>query len=210
VVNIVHLLPNSERNASAFARFRVPPMGKLPGYDEATGGGTTREYHAPTIPPGAGPAVADRLKGAGVDLPPAVDAKIRGGGQVTEGDLKALPPAQLEKANRAVTGAGQPPLYTDRPGGAPGAPGGEPVGIESLGGGAGGGGGALTAAAGGKANPSSKWPQARGQGARRTSGSPISARAWKAPRRRARSCPAPCRLSAVCRRNRNSKGLINY
>jgi Phage tail lysozyme len=128
--------PSAEGGAGVAAPgggFRVPPMGRLPGYDEATGGGTTREFHPPTIPPGQGPAVADQLKGAGVDLPPALDAKIRGGGQVSEGDLKALPPAQLEKANKAVTGAGQPPLFTDKPSGGGG--GGKPVGVEQLGGG---------------------------------------------------------------------------
>jgi hypothetical protein len=73
----------------------------------------TRKFHPPSIPVGAGGMVADRLKAAGVNLPPHLDAKIRGGGQVTEGDLKALPPHILERANRAITGAGQPPLYSD-------------------------------------------------------------------------------------------------
>jgi hypothetical protein len=91
------------------------PMGELRGLAGGLPKGieSLRSFHAPSIPAGMGDTVADHLKGAGVNLPPHLDAKIRGGGQVTEGDLKALPPHILEKANRAITGAGRPPLYTD-------------------------------------------------------------------------------------------------
>jgi hypothetical protein len=88
------------------------PMGSLAGKPQGVES-ITRKFHPPSIPAGMGGMVADRLKSAGVNLPAALEHKIRSGGQVTEGDLKALPPATLEKANKAITGAGRPPLYGD-------------------------------------------------------------------------------------------------
>jgi hypothetical protein len=93
------------------------PMGELPGLAGGLPKGIeslTRKFHPPSIPAGMGGTVADRLKAAGVNLPPAIEQKIRGGGQVTEGDLRSLPAHTLERANRAITGAGQPPLYSDQ------------------------------------------------------------------------------------------------
>ena len=88
---------------------RLPGLGGLPEGVESL----KRTFHVPSIPPGMGGTIADHLKSAGVNLPPHLDAKIRKGGQITEGDLKSLPPATIEKANKAITGAGRPPLYSD-------------------------------------------------------------------------------------------------
>ena len=90
------------------------PRGPVP-----AAGPPEREYDPPTIPLGYGPTIADQLKGSGVNLPPAVDAKIRAGQQLTESDLKSIPKDDLEKANKLVTRMGRPPLYRDVPGKAP-------------------------------------------------------------------------------------------
>ena len=76
--------------------------------------GLSRTFNPPNIPSGMGGMVADQFKAGGISLPAAIDAKIRGGGQITANDLASLPPGQLEKANKAVIGMGQPPLYSDK------------------------------------------------------------------------------------------------
>jgi hypothetical protein len=81
-----------------------------------------RTFIPPDIPAGMGPTVADRLKNEGVTLPSAVDAKIRKGEQLTQGDLQSIPKDQLEKTNSLVTGMGRPPLYKDTPAPAPTTP----------------------------------------------------------------------------------------
>jgi hypothetical protein len=92
-------------------------MGSLPDLGGALPKGIEslrRAFHPPSIPSGMGGTIADHLKAAGVSLPAHIEEKIRKGAQLSEGDLKSLPPATLEKANRAVTAAGRPPLFTDQ------------------------------------------------------------------------------------------------
>jgi hypothetical protein len=93
------------------------PMGSLPDLGGALPKGIEslrRSFHPPSIPSGMGGTVADHLKAAGVNLPAHIEEKIRKGGQLSASDLGSLPPATLEKANRAVTGAGYPPLFSDQ------------------------------------------------------------------------------------------------
>lgn len=111
--------------------FRVPGFGgaggiqlpRMPGLgggstpaSGGTGGGagTTRQWDIPSIPAGAGGDVADRLKGAGINLPPELEAKIRKGQPITGDDLKGLPQGDLDKAGQMLG----KPLYHDvsRPG----------------------------------------------------------------------------------------------
>lgn len=95
--------PGGPRPAAAAARVEEPPPQPT----------TERVFIPPTIPPGYGGMVADRLKQDGVNLPPAVETKIRNGQQLTQDDLKSISKADLEKTNKFVVSQGYPPLYRD-------------------------------------------------------------------------------------------------